>query len=137
MVDSKRVHDMFGIPVGGTPLLSLEETEGDVLTNWLAQFDLDPKKIRVTNIAELIVKATNIDFMLKMNFLLLVTNTLAKNETKNGDVSLDVLKRIREDFLVQSIDWCGYILDSHKNSTNSKGVDHFYNGPVFFLRVVL
>ncbi|GKB14742.1 hypothetical protein Tco_0848665 [Tanacetum coccineum] len=94
-VDSKRVHDMLGIPVGGTLLLSLEETEGDLLTDWLAQFgDLDPKKIRATHIAEQIVKATNIDFMFKMNFLVLVTNTLAKNETKNGHVSLDVLKRV-------------------------------------------
>ncbi|GKD73646.1 hypothetical protein Tco_1331928 [Tanacetum coccineum] len=116
---------MLGIHVGGTLLKSLEETEGDLLTDWLAQFgDLDPKKIRATHIAKQIVKATNIDFMFKMNFLVLVTNTLAKNETKNEHVSLDVLKRVREGTPVQSIDWCGYILDSRTRSVFSNTLEN-------------
>ncbi|GKD73645.1 hypothetical protein Tco_1331927, partial [Tanacetum coccineum] len=91
-VDSKRVHDMLRIPVGGTILLSMEETEGDL--DWLAQFgDLDPKKICATHIAEEIVKATNIDFMFKMNFLVLVTNTLASvvNIGLGGQYITDIL----------------------------------------------
>ncbi|GKA97222.1 hypothetical protein Tco_0825116, partial [Tanacetum coccineum] len=61
------------------------------------------------------------------------TNTLAKNETKNGLLSFDVLKRVREDTPVQSIDWCGYILDSLKDIKVRDVVGHFYKGPLLFL----
>ncbi|GKC07585.1 hypothetical protein Tco_0999195, partial [Tanacetum coccineum] len=140
-IDSKRVHDMFGIPEGGTPLLSLEETEGDLLKDWWAQFGdvRDPKlmkDVRTNDIAHQIVKSTAIDFMFKMNFLVLVTNTLAKNENTMGHISLDVLKRFREDTPVQSIDWCGYIFDCLKKSKIPKGDGRFYNGPMLFLTLL-
>ncbi|GKB52468.1 hypothetical protein Tco_0903221, partial [Tanacetum coccineum] len=67
-IEDLQVHDMLRIPVGGTILLSMEETEGDL--DWLAQFgDLDPKKICATHIAEEIVKATNIDFINELDIL--------------------------------------------------------------------
>nr|GEV94486.1 hypothetical protein [Tanacetum cinerariifolium] len=66
--------------------------------DWFAQFgEMKIDNIRGINIAEKIVYATTVDFMFKMNFFMLITNTLAKNESIDGLLSFDVLKHVRED----------------------------------------
>nr|GEV94485.1 retrovirus-related Pol polyprotein from transposon TNT 1-94 [Tanacetum cinerariifolium] len=104
------------------------------LQDWFAQFgEMKIDKFCATHISKKIVDVTTVDFMFKMNFLMLLTNTLAKNETKNRLLSFDLLKRVQEDTPVQSIDWCGYILDSLKDSKVLDVVGHFYNVPLLFL----
>ena len=72
--------------------------------NWFKQFDMKIEKIWVFHIADKIINATRVDFIFKLNFLMLVTNTLGKNDTMNGDLSFDVLKRIGDDTPINSID---------------------------------
>lgn len=55
------------------------------------------EKIWACHIADKIITASLINLIFKLNFLMLVTNTLGKNDATNGDLSFDVLKRIRYD----------------------------------------
>lgn len=107
-VNADKVHDMFGLPNGGRSLLSLDEkpkwSKDPVTQNWFKQFDMKIEKIRAFHIADKIINATRVDFIFKLNFLMLVTNTLGKNDTMNGDLSFDVLKRIGDDTPINSID---------------------------------
>ncbi|GKF16860.1 hypothetical protein Tco_0061778 [Tanacetum coccineum] len=122
-VDSKRVHDMLGIPVGGTLLLSLEETEGDPLTYWLAQFgDLDPKKIRATHIAEQIRVREDTPCSRVENIATPI-NGLKWNAFSN------TLENIKGNMSIFCFILCQCVGNEHKevHFTHEINVGHFYN----------
>nr|GEY45052.1 hypothetical protein [Tanacetum cinerariifolium] len=60
---------------------------------------------------EFLVAAQDIDFLFKVNFLTLFTNTMGKCVGLKGQICLDVVRRLREDSVISDIDWCGYIYD--------------------------
>nr|GEW07260.1 hypothetical protein [Tanacetum cinerariifolium] len=74
-----------------------------------------PKKelrdLRVNDIARKLVAAKEIDFLFKVNFLTLFTNTMGKADGLKGQICLDVVRRLHEDSVILDIDWCGYIYD--------------------------
>ncbi|GKD17421.1 hypothetical protein Tco_1206579 [Tanacetum coccineum] len=134
-VTRSKIHDMLGIPVGGYSLFKLDEREtGDeFVKEWVDQFSpIALKKIRVNDIARKLVESQEIDFLFKVNFLTLFTNTMCKADGLKGDICLDVVKRVREDTVISDIDWCGYVYDCLRDSKLPKGTNN-YPDPLTFL----
>nr|GFA05614.1 hypothetical protein [Tanacetum cinerariifolium] len=88
----------FSVPLGGYSLFDLDERETD---------------------HEFVRKWAEIDFLFKVNFLTLFTNTMGKADGLKGQICLDVVRRLREDFVISDIDWCGYIYDCLRDNSIS------------------
>ncbi|GJT31377.1 hypothetical protein Tco_0911652, partial [Tanacetum coccineum] len=134
-VTRQKIHDMLGVPVGGYSLFDLDEREADheFVKLWVGQFHpLELRDLRVNDIARKLVAAKEIDFLFKVNFLTLFTNTMGKADGLKGQICLDVVKRLREDSVISDIDWCGYIYDCLRDSKLPSGTNH-YLGPLTFL----
>lgn len=68
---------------------------------------------------------------------MLFANTMVECDF-NGKVVEKVLTRVAHDVEIQSIDWCGFILQALKYSKNSWKRDVpgcYYHGPATFLTV--
>ncbi|GKB17253.1 hypothetical protein Tco_0851176 [Tanacetum coccineum] len=111
-VTPSKIHDILGILVGGISLFSLEArpVEHEFVQSWVDQFYPKPlKKIQVGDIALKLIFAHEVDFLFKVNFLTLFTNTTGRVAGLKGEICLDVVRRLREDSDISKIDWCGYI----------------------------
>ncbi|GKC81061.1 ulp1 protease family, C-terminal catalytic domain-containing protein [Tanacetum coccineum] len=135
-VTPEKVHEILGLPIGGISLYDLPERREDdeFVQLWLSQFAPKKKKqIFATDIAEKLVRSTRVDFMFKVNFLMLFANVMGKADTMKAFVNLSVVRRIREDTNIAGVDWCDFIhrclAISHEPNTDSG----FYNGPLCFL----
>ncbi|GJW11583.1 hypothetical protein Tco_1577410 [Tanacetum coccineum] len=134
-VTHSKIHDMLGIPVGGHSLFNLveRETGDEFVKKWAAQFSpKELKQIRVNDIARILVGSKEIDFLFKVNFLTLFTNTMCKADGLKGEICLDVVKRLREDTVISQIDWCGYVYDYLRDSKLPNGTNN-YLGPLTFI----
>ncbi|GKD56422.1 hypothetical protein Tco_1289809 [Tanacetum coccineum] len=134
-VTRQKIHDMFGVPVGGYSLFDFDEREADheFVKLWVGQFNrVELRDLRVNDIARKLVAAKEIDFLFKVNHLTLFTNTMGKADRLNGQICLDVARRLREDSVISDIDWCGYIYDCLRDSKLPPGTNH-YIGPLTFL----
>ncbi|GKE41962.1 hypothetical protein Tco_1469246, partial [Tanacetum coccineum] len=99
-VTPEKVHEILGLPIGGISLYDLPERREDdeFVQLWLSQFAPKKKKqIFATDIAEKLVRSTRVDFMFKVNFLMLFANVMGKADTMKAFVNLSVVRRIRED----------------------------------------
>ncbi|GKD20877.1 hypothetical protein Tco_1222580, partial [Tanacetum coccineum] len=106
-VTRQKIHDMLGVPIGGYSLFDLDEREADheFVKLWVGQFHpLELRDLRVNDIARKLVAAKEIDFLFKVNFLTLFTNTMGKADGLKGKICLDVVKRLREDSVISEID---------------------------------
>ncbi|GJW70099.1 integrase, catalytic region, zinc finger, CCHC-type containing protein [Tanacetum coccineum] len=93
-VTPSKIHDVLGIPVGGISLFSLEArpVEHEFVKSWVDQFSPKRlKKIRVGDIASKLIFAHKVDFLFKVNFLTLFTNTIGRVAGLKGEICLDVL----------------------------------------------
>nr|GEZ82373.1 hypothetical protein [Tanacetum cinerariifolium] len=138
-VTLSKIHDMLGVPFGGYSLFDLDEREVDheFVRKWAGQFyPLELKKVRVNDIAQKLIAAHEFDFLFKVNFLTLFTNTMGKADGLKGQICLDVVRRLREDFVISDIDWCGYIYDCLRDSKLPGGTNH-YLGPLTFLIIFM
>nr|GFB08046.1 hypothetical protein [Tanacetum cinerariifolium] len=79
------------------------------------------KQIFATDIAEKLVCSTRVDFMFKVNFLMLFVNVMGKADTMRAFINLSVVRCIREDTNIAGLDWCDFIhrclAISHKPNT--------------------
>nr|GEW66545.1 hypothetical protein [Tanacetum cinerariifolium] len=99
-VTPSKIHDMLGVPFGGYSLYDLDEREADheFVRKWAGQFyPLELKKVCVNDIAQKLIVAQEIDFLFKVNFLTLFTNTMGKADGLKGHICLDLVRRLRED----------------------------------------
>nr|GEX45445.1 reverse transcriptase domain-containing protein [Tanacetum cinerariifolium] len=112
-VTPSKIHDMLGVPFGGYSLFDLDEREAE------HEFKL--------------IAAQEIDFLFKGNFLTLFTNMMGKADGLKGQICLDVVRRLREDFVISYIDWCGYIYDCLRDSKLQGGTNHHLGRPLTFL----
>lgn len=131
------VHDMLGVPIGGSDLLSLEPTkqEEDITTDWIQQF-LNPQ-VRPMQIMQKIKSSRVADIDFKINFITLFFNTMIDCQ-KMGICNLSFLKHLRRDTDFKSIDWCKLIFDFVKTSMHgckSASNISYYSGPITFLTV--
>nr|GEW02747.1 hypothetical protein [Tanacetum cinerariifolium] len=88
-VTTSKIHDMLGVPFGGYSLFDLDERETDheFVRKWAGQFyPLELKKVCVNDIARKLIAAQEIDFLFKVNFLTLFTNTM---DDDGGNVNND------------------------------------------------
>ncbi|GJV83677.1 hypothetical protein Tco_1523575 [Tanacetum coccineum] len=113
-VTPEKVHEILGLPIG--------------------QFAPKKKKqIFATDIAEKLVRSTRVDFMFKVNFLMLFANVMGKADTMKAFVNLSVVRRIREDTniveLTGVISFTGCLAISHEPNTDSG----FYKWSIVFL----
>ncbi|CAI9294481.1 unnamed protein product [Lactuca saligna] len=78
-VTVESVHDMLGIPIGGTKLTQLDQWPKDDTSydEWKQQFKKD-SIIRLSAIKNVIVSTTKVDFNFKLNFLVLFVNTFLR-----------------------------------------------------------
>nr|GEV56261.1 hypothetical protein [Tanacetum cinerariifolium]GEX07974.1 hypothetical protein [Tanacetum cinerariifolium] len=134
-VTPSKIHDILGVPFEGYSLFDLNEREVDheFIRKWAGQFyPLELKKVRVNDIAQKLIAAQEINFLFKVNFLTLFTNTMGKVDGLKGQICLDVVRRLHEDFVIFDIDWCWYIYDCLQDSKLPGGTNH-YLGPLTFL----
>ena len=137
-VTAEKVHEILGLPIGGVSLYDLpQRSEDDEFVQlWLSQFAPKKKnKIFATDIAEKLVCSTSVDFMFKVNFLMLFANVMGNANTMRAFVNLSVVRRIREDTNIARVDWCDFIHRSLAISHEPNTVKGFYNGPLCFLIV--
>ncbi|PWA90757.1 hypothetical protein CTI12_AA097680 [Artemisia annua] len=137
-VTPELIHDMLGIPLGGTPLFSFEQrsVKDDFVKAWVNQFyPKSFKDIRNSDIATELVNAKKVDDFFKLNFLMLFSNTMGRCENMNGQLCLDVVRHIPENLPISEIDWCGYIHNCLQYNTNPQGQCN-YTGPLTVLMLV-
>nr|GEX42597.1 ELM2 domain-containing protein [Tanacetum cinerariifolium] len=91
------------------------------------------KRIFATDIAEKLVGSTRVDFMFKVNFLMLFANVMGKADTMRAFVNLSVVRCIREDTNIAGLDWCDFIHSCLAISHEPNTISGFYNGPLCFL----
>nr|KAJ0204610.1 hypothetical protein LSAT_V11C500274460 [Lactuca sativa] len=105
-VTTESVHDMLGIPIGGTKLTQLDQWPKDDTSydEWKQQFKKD-SIIRLSAIKNVIVSTTQADFNFKLNFLVLFVNTFCKS-TSVGRCNLFPLSYISRKTDISNIDWC-------------------------------
>ncbi|GKD17865.1 hypothetical protein Tco_1207023, partial [Tanacetum coccineum] len=132
----EKVHEILGVPPGGTSIFDLPERPLDdpFVKEWFKQFDPKPlKEIRACNIAEKLVLTKTVDFLFKVNFLMLFANVMGTADTIKAIVNLTVLCRICEDTNIAGIDWYGFIHKCLQGSSEPKTLNGFYIGPLCFL----
>ncbi|PWA46455.1 hypothetical protein CTI12_AA511600 [Artemisia annua] len=137
-VTPELIHEMLGIPLGGTPLFSFEQrsVKDDFVKAWVNQFyPKSFKDIRNSDIATELVNAKKVDDFFKLNFLMLFSNTMGRCENMNGQLCLDVVRHIPENLPISEIDWCGYIHNCLQYNTNPQGQCN-YTGPLTVLMLV-
>ena len=133
-----KVHELLGIPIGGETLLSLETRPvGDDFERvWVGQFESKTaKQIRVNDIASKLIESKEVDFLFKVNFLTLFTNTMGMVAGLQGEINFDVVRRLQEDTDIRGIDWCEYIFHCLKVSRKPTTLQNKYTGPYTFLAV--
>ncbi|PWA72816.1 hypothetical protein CTI12_AA266580 [Artemisia annua] len=138
------VKEIFGIPMRET---MLERQRGErryddpFIVQWRKQFPANLKRITTTNLSQVILETTNVDYMFKMNFLMLFANTMGCCDNSSA-VKYTVLTNVLENDNVQDIDWCSYIWESAKYSKSDwkKAIkdkkEVVYYGPITFLMLV-
>ncbi|PWA34558.1 hypothetical protein CTI12_AA617900 [Artemisia annua] len=92
-----KVHDLLGIPIGGVSLLSLETrpVEDEFEEVCKSQFETKKfKKVRVNDIALKLTESKEVDFLFKINFLTLLTNTMGMCSSLLGEINLDVVRQL-------------------------------------------
>nr|GEY90704.1 ubiquitin-specific protease 13 [Tanacetum cinerariifolium] len=138
-VTAEKVHEILGLPIGGISLYDLPERReyDEFVQLWLSQFAPKKKKqILATDIAEKLVRSTRVDFMFKVNFLMLFANVMGKADTKRAFVNLLVVRCIRENTNIVGVDWCDFIHRCLAISHESNTVSGFYNVPLCFLIII-
>nr|GEY64601.1 ulp1 protease family, C-terminal catalytic domain-containing protein [Tanacetum cinerariifolium] len=135
LVSSESMNDILGIPMGGCSIESLEPRTVDdpFIKEWLSQFG-EKTKIRPSDMSDVIVSTKDAGKLFKMNFLMLFANTLGLCET-SCICSIFILRQIRDDVCVKTIDWCNYIIRCLKESKGKwvNPTTHHYTGSLTFM----
>nr|KAJ0214177.1 hypothetical protein LSAT_V11C400224810 [Lactuca sativa] len=135
-VTAESVHDMLGIPIGGTKLTQLDQWPKDDTSydEWKQQFKKD-SIIRLSAIKNVIVSTIQAEFNFKLNILVLFVNTFCES-TSMGRCNLFPLSYISRRTDINNIDWCNYVFDClvrTKNSYIPYSDISFFVGPSAFL----
>nr|KAJ0205093.1 hypothetical protein LSAT_V11C500271640 [Lactuca sativa] len=129
-VTTKSLHDMLGIPTGGTILTRLDQWPKDDTSydKWKQQFK-EGAIIRLNAIKKVIVCTTKADFNFKLNFLVIFCQHIF------GKMMFP-LSYISRKTDINNIDWCSYVLDClvrTKNSYIPYSDTSYFVGPSAFL----
>ncbi|CAH1427160.1 unnamed protein product [Lactuca virosa] len=118
-VTPQSVHDMLGIPIGGTILTQMDQWPKDDTSydEWKQQFQ-EGLIIRLNAIKKVIVSTTKAYFNFKLNFLVLFVNTFCES-TSMGKCNMFPLSYISRKTDIINIDWCSSVLDCLVRTKNS------------------
>lgn len=138
-VTPQSVSDVFGIPIGGTSVMSLPDIDRDdlCLAAWRKDYPDFPKKpLRAGDLARKIIDSKITNFHFKQKFLMLFANTMGSS-LSNGTFLPHFLFKLNEEVIVENLDWCGFIFDCLKKYTDAwkKDKKQHYHGPITFLIV--
>lgn len=112
-VTKELIHEMLRVPIGGSTWDSMEVTRRDrpIKVEWRSQFN--NTEISPSDLKRKIDESDVADWNFKLNFLMLFCNTMVGCKMR-GKCDKNILKYIREDIEVKSIDWSLYLLNSLK-----------------------
>nr|GEX68260.1 peptidase C48, SUMO/sentrin/Ubl1 [Tanacetum cinerariifolium] len=116
-VTPEKVHEILGVPLGGTFIFDLPEKPLDdpFVKEWFKQFDRKPlKKICACDIAEKLV------LTFKVNFLMLFANVMSTADTKKAIVNLTELEI--QDQVISKLDLHGELTESELDQ-----IEEFYS----------
>ncbi|GKD06126.1 hypothetical protein Tco_1181100, partial [Tanacetum coccineum] len=109
--------------------LDARPIEHDFVSLWV-----DPlKDIRVGDITSKVIFAQQVDFLFKVKFLSLFTNKMGRVAGLKRQICLDVVRHLREEYVIFEIDWCGYIHSFLEYSELPEKPIMQYLGPFTFL----
>ncbi|GJS54167.1 hypothetical protein Tco_0627529 [Tanacetum coccineum] len=87
-VTLEKVYEILGVPLGGTSIFDLPVIPLDdpFIKMWFKKFHPKPlKDIHASNIAGKLVLAKTVNFMFKLNFLMLFANVIGTADTMKSD----------------------------------------------------
>lgn len=105
-----------------------------VIKAWRKQFYGDKERIRLTDLKEFIEKDIESGRSFIINFLVAFV-TIMINGPAMGTCNQKFLENIKEDVSVKDLDWCGFLIESLKQSKRNFKMDRSsqFAGPVAFL----
>ncbi|KAK9067700.1 hypothetical protein SSX86_011811 [Deinandra increscens subsp. villosa] len=131
------INKIFGIPNGGTPLLTLSSKDStkDCYVKWHSQF---AKELKPSDIVQKIHESEDGDMVFILNFIILFLNSIIEC-IHSRTCKVDLLERFDEDVDIKSIDWCGYIYDCLKKCKlgwNRDKINSYFIGPITVLMLI-
>ena len=139
-VNSQSVHEMLGLPTGGTLLRNLDYVDEDdpdsCMFDWKNQFP-SLKDLRLNKLKNQMLLSREGDYNFRINFLVLFINTFCES-TSMGKCNLGPLNHIKRDTDISKIDWCNYIVNCvirTKKAYNPANTNSYFYGPVAYLVV--
>ncbi|KAI3778653.1 hypothetical protein L2E82_08035 [Cichorium intybus] len=111
------VHQIYGIPTGDIPMSnpSKSNPENHVVKLWKSQFPITLKRIRLTNVVEMIRNDTTAGPFFVLNFLVLFVSVMMEYPTM-GTVNQGFLENVGDVLDIKQLDWCGFVISSLKSS---------------------
>ncbi|CAH1440368.1 unnamed protein product [Lactuca virosa] len=112
-IDSKFVHEMLGLPFGGTLLSKMdsisEHDEESCMFEWKKRYE-NTDKLLLNHLKNELVRTSAADDNFRISFLVLFINTFCESSSVKK-CNLSPLFLIRRDTDLSSIDWCNLIVD--------------------------
>ncbi|CAH1423696.1 unnamed protein product [Lactuca virosa] len=134
-VTTQSVHDMLGIPKGGTILTQLDQWPKDDTSydEWKQQFQ-EGSIIRLNVIKKVIVSTTKADFNFKLELLIFFCQHVFES-TSMGRCTHVPLSYISRKTYISNIDWCSlfWTVVRTKNSYVPYSDNNYFVGPSAFL----
>lgn len=139
-VNAKSVHEMLGLPIGGTLFKDMpvvdEDDEDSCMFEWRKQYE-NTKDLRLKQLKNEILLTREGDLNFRINFLVMFINTFCES-TSMGKCNLNALQHIKKDTDISSIDWCQYVVDcliKTKKAYKPEKESSFFFGPAAYLAV--
>jgi len=139
-VNAKSVHEMLGLPIGGTLFKDMpvvdEDDEDSCMFEWRKQYE-NTKDLRLKQLKNEILLTREGDLNFRINFLVLFINTFCES-TSMGKCNLNAIQHIKKDTDISSIDWCQYVVDcliKTKKAYKPEKESSFFFGPAAYLAV--
>ncbi|KAI3753280.1 hypothetical protein L2E82_25329 [Cichorium intybus] len=131
------VHQIYGIPMGDIRMSnpSKSNPENHVVKLWKSQFPKTLKRIRLTNVVDMIQNDTTGGPFFVLNFLVLFVSVMIECPTM-GTINQGFLENLGDVLDIKQLDRCGFVISSLKSSrTMWKSLDDncVFTGPIVFL----
>ncbi|GKC63270.1 hypothetical protein Tco_1095868, partial [Tanacetum coccineum] len=141
LITRQTVHDVYGFPMGNTPINALEQTKPKnvVVQEFRNQFSIkDGHCVTMSDVLPELVKDVTGGRKFILNFFVSVM-TVFLGGTTYGAVHQKFLPDIQADTDIMDLDWCTYALEclnSGRKSWDITKKNTFFTGPLLFLMVL-
>nr|XP_043636785.1 uncharacterized protein LOC122607801 [Erigeron canadensis] len=134
-VTNKTIHDVLGVPMGGTRINTfITNCKWNLATQeFRKQFPATKKSIRVADVIREMVEQEKGGTLFKLNFLVLFVTVMVGSH--GGVVNQNFLGCMKNLQDVRNMDWCQYILECLVRTRREWNPISYFNGPMAFLVV--